>query len=357
MTNLPKILVIVGPTASGKTRLAITLARQIVSKKNLGGQAKKYSGAEIVSADSRQIYRGMDIGTAKKNPITNRRSLIAKNIHQYLIDIKNPNEDYSVADYKRDAVLAINEILRRGKLPILVGGTGLYIKAVIDNLTIPEVKADPRLRKKIETQIKKEGLDVIVKKLLLLDPEAASVIDLKNPRRVIRALEIAKKTKAPVSSSRKSGPLLFDAIQVGIYPGKEVLDKRIRKRTKEMLKNGLLKEVKNLIKKYQPSLRRPVSRRRLWQDESSTRQRQYSHSYSETSDLQYKAFDGIGYREIIDYLNGKVSLKEAEELINKHTIQYAKRQMTWFRKDNRIQWIKNPKDKIPSVIPDKNNTL
>ena len=359
MTNLPKILVIVGPTASGKTRLAIILARQIVSKKNLGGQAKKYSGAEIVSADSRQIYRGMDIGTAKINPIASPKSPVVKNIPCHLVDIKDPNEDYSVADYKRDAVLAINEILKRGKLPILVGGTGLYIKAVIDNLTIPEVKADPRLRKKIETEIKREGLDVVVKKLLLLDPEAASVIDLKNPRRVIRALEIAInphtfsmrsklygkdldstlaiiakqrkntegvgiKTNKPFSVSRKSGPILFDAIQVGIYPGKEVLDKRIRKRTKEMLKNGLLKEVKNLIKKY---------------------------------GLQCRAFDGIGYREIIDYLNGKVSLKEAEELINKHTIQYAKRQMTWFRKDNRIQWIKNPKDKIPSVIPDKNNTL
>ena len=186
MQNLPRILVIVGPTASGKTKLAIALA-------------KKYNG-EIVSADSRQIYRGMDIGTAKIKPTANRQSLIANNIPQHLIDIKNPNEDYSAADYKHDAILAIDNILERGKLPILAGGTGLYIKALIDNLTIPEVKADPRLRKKIETQIKKEGLGAAVKKLLLLDPEAASVVDLKNPRRVVRALEIAIKTKAPISS-------------------------------------------------------------------------------------------------------------------------------------------------------------
>lgn len=310
MQNLPRILVIVGPTASGKTKLAIALA-------------KKHNG-EIVSADSRQIYRGMNIGTAKIKPTANKQSLIANNIPQHLIDIKNPNEDYSAADYKHDAILAIDNILERGKLPILAGGTGLYIKALIDNLTIPEVKADPRLRKKIETQIKKEGLGAAVKKLLLLDPEAASVVDLKNPRRVVRALEIAIKTKAPISSSRKSGPPPFDAIQIGIYPGKEVLDKRIRKRTKEMFKTGLIKEVKGLVKKYGSNC---------------------------------KAFDGIGYRETIDYLNGKISLNEAEELVNKNTIQYAKRQMTWFKKDERIKLIKSSRDAnkilFPFVVPEK----
>lgn len=307
MPKIPKILVIVGPTASGKTALAIALA-------------KKYNG-EIVSADSRQIYRGMDIGTAKA-PISSERNEVTKSsvpekagIHAYLhsvphhlVNIKNPNDDYSVADYKHDAIRAINDIVEREKLPILVGGTGLYIKAVIDNLTIPEVKADPRLRKRLEAQIQKEGLISVFKKLVSLDPDAAYLVDSKNPRRVIRALEIATGTNKPFSASRKLGPPLFDAARIGIYPGKEILEKRIKKRTKEMLKNGLIKEVKTLVKKYGP---------------------------------ECKAFDGIGYREVIDYLNGKISLKEVEGLINKNSIHYAKRQMTWFKKDKRIRWIKN----------------
>jgi len=287
MPSITRIFAIIGPTASGKTALAIKIA-------------KKYNG-EIVSADSRQIYRGMDIGTAKV-PIL---------FPHHLVNIKNPCEDYSAAEYKRDAIDAINDILKRGKLPILVGGTGLYVKAVIDNLTIPEVKADPRFRERLETQIKKEGLDAVSKKLISLDPEAASIVDLKNPRRVIRALEIAIKTKQPFSSSRKSGPPLFDAVRIGIYPGKEILEKRIKKRTKEMFKNGLVQEVKTLLKKYGP---------------------------------RCKAFDAIGYREVINYLHGKISLPEAEEFINKNSINYAKRQMTWFKKDKRIKWVKNLKE-------------
>lgn len=312
----PKIIVIVGPTASGKTALAIALA-------------KKYNG-EIVSADSRQIYRDMDIGTAKppilskqseitrSNPCakTSARAYLSEEIPHYLINIKNPDEDYSAADFKRDAIKAINDILKRKKLPILVGGTGLYIKVVIDNLTIPEVKADPRLRKRLEAEIEKDGLASVFKKLVALDPEAAYIVDPKNPRRVIRALEIAIKTKMPFSASRKSGPLLYNAVQIGTFPGNEILEKKIRARAKDMFKNGLIDEVKMLLKKYGP---------------------------------QCKTFDAIGYREVIDYLNGTISLTEAEELINKSSIRYAKRQMTWFKKDKRIRWAENPQEALAQI--------
>jgi tRNA dimethylallyltransferase len=302
--TLPRILVIVGPTASGKTALAIALA-------------KKHDG-EIVSADSRQIYRGMDIGTAKPPRDDQKtKTYISEGIPHHLLDIKNPDEDYSAADFKRDAIHAINDILKRGKLPILVGGTGLYIKVVIDNLTIPEVKADPRLRKRLEAEIERNGLASVFKKLIALDSEAAYIVDPKNPRRVIRALEIAIKTKMPFSASRKSGPPLYDAVQIGIFPGNEVLEKRIRERTKAMFKNGLIDEVKTLLKKYGP---------------------------------RCKAFDAIGYREVIDYLDGKISLAEADELINKNSIHYAKRQMTWFKKDKRIRWVENPKEILKTDI-------
>ena len=171
MTTKPKIIAIVGPTASGKTSLSIALA-------------KKYNG-EIVSADSRQIYRGMDIGTAK--PTVAERG----DIPHHLLDIKNPDEEYTVADYKRDALNAIDHILKNMRIPILVGGTGLYIDTVIDNLDIPKIKADPELRASIEKDIRENGLASVFKKLVDRDPEAAYIVDPKNPRRVVRALEVA----------------------------------------------------------------------------------------------------------------------------------------------------------------------
>ena len=292
---MAKIIVIVGPTASGKSDLAIKLA-------------KKFNG-EIVSADSRQVYRGMNIGTAKPEvQRTSGISIISEGIPHYLIDIKNPDENYTVAEYKRDAIKAINKILKKKKLPILVGGTGLYIKAVIDNLNIPEVAPDLKLRNKLEKEIEKYGLKYLFEKLIKLDPEAAYIVDPNNPRRIIRALEIAIKTKKPFSAQRKIGTSLFDFIEIGIKWPKNTLDGKINKRVDLMIKNGLLEEIKNLIKKY---------------------------------GQKQQSFDAIDYREIIDFLNKKTALNEATELIKKNTRNYAKRQMTWFRKDKRIRWIKN----------------
>jgi len=283
-----KLIVILGPTASGKTSLSLKLAKKI--------------NGEIVSADSRQTYRELNIGTAKPT----RKQL--KQIKHYLINIKNPNQRYTVSQYKKEAIKAINKIIKSGKVPFLVGGTGLYIKSLTDNLEIPEVKPDWKLRNKLESEIKNKGLKSVYDKLIELDPEAAYIIDKNNPRRVIRALEIALKTKKPFSQQRKKGQPLFDFLEIGLNPGDKKLIKIIDERTNEMIKNGLIKEVRKLIKKYNKKLH---------------------------------TFDAIGYREIIDYLDKKTSIKEALEKIKKNTWHFAKRQITWFKKDNQIHWIKN----------------
>ncbi|MBI2623193.1 MAG: tRNA (adenosine(37)-N6)-dimethylallyltransferase MiaA [Candidatus Liptonbacteria bacterium] len=319
---LPKILVIVGPTASGKTALAIKLAFRLGSTlltTSRSGQAKKFSykGAEIVSADSRQVYRGMDIGTAK--PVRSNFQLSISNFQKYsrksplyisggifhhLIDIKNPDEDYAVAEYKRDAVSAIRGILRRGKLPILVGGTGLYVRAVVDNLDIPKVAADEKLRRRLEKEVRNRGLEYVSKKLVALDPEAAYIVDPKNPRRVVRALEVTLTTGKPFTAQRTRSAPLFDARIIGMKVPPATLRRRIEKRVDEMLRDGLVEEVRGLYKKYG----------------------------------KVKALDAIGYREIIEYLEGKIPLDEAIRQMKLNTWRYARRQMTWFRKSKNIRW-------------------
>lgn len=284
-----KLIVILGPTASGKTELSIKIA-------------KKYNG-EIVSADSRQIYRGMDIGTAKP--------LDLQGIPHWLLNIKNPNHPYTVAEYKKDAIKAIKDIQKRGKLPIMAGGTGLYIKTVAENLDIPKTKANPLLRQKIEKEAEKNGLNYVFQKLIKLDPEAAYIVDSKNPRRVVRALEITLLTKKPFSAQRKSGAPLFDVLEIGISVPKEKLKKRIKLRADKMAEDGLIEEVKNLINKY---------------------------------GANQQAFDAIGYREIIDYLANKKTLEKALAEIKTNTWHYAKRQMTWFNADKKIHWVDNQKE-------------
>lgn len=283
-----KIIAIVGPTASGKTALGIALA-------------KKFDG-EIVSADSRQIYRGMDIGTAKPTAAERRA------VPHHLIDIKNPNEGYTVADYQRDAIAAIDDILTRGKVPFLIGGTGLYVRAVVENLDIPETITNVTLRTEIENEIARDGIEAVFKKLLALDPDAAQVVDPKNPRRVVRALEVAITTGIPFTAQRTKNAPLFDTLTLGLNPGPEALRERIDSRIDTMILDGLVEEVSALIKKY-PTM--PV------------------------------AFDAIGYREIIDHLNGTTSLDEAVAIIKMNTWHYAKRQMTWFKKTPDVHWITN----------------
>ncbi len=306
--NKNKLIIILGPTASGKTNLAIKLA-------------KKFNG-EIISADSRQIYQEMDIGTAKieikRGTVPKIQSLkqglylrdspsTAAGIPHYLINIIKPNQEFTLAQFKKQAIKIIKDIQKRNKLPFLVGGTGLYIQAIVDNLQIPEVKPDKKLRAQLE---KKTNQD-LYNQLKKLDSQALKIIELNNKRRLIRALEVCLITKKPFSQQKQKGPQLFDVIQIGLKLDKKVLENKIDQRVEQMIKAGLVNEVKKLIKKYGP--------------------KPYSMS-------------GIGYQEIIPYLQGKITLEQAKELIKTHTRQYARRQMTWFRKDQRINWVDNYKE-------------
>lgn len=280
----PKLIVILGPTASGKSDLAVKLA-------------KKFNG-EIVSADSRQVYKEMNIGTAK----------IAKKgmrgIPHHLINIVKPDESFSLAEYKELAVKTIKKIQKKNKLPFLVGGTGLYIQAIVDNWNIPTVPFNEQIRKKLE----KLTIQDLKKRLKKLDPDSFTFVDPKNKRRLIRALEVCLVTGKPFSQQRKKEQPIFDVLQIGVKLDQEKLFAKIDKRIDKMIRVGLIKEVKRLTKKYNPNL---------------------------------LPFSGIGYQEILSYLEGKITVDEARELMRIHIHQYARRQITWFKRDKRIKWVKS----------------
>lgn len=283
--KLPKIVVIVGPTASGKSALAVKLA-------------KKVSG-EIVSADSRLLYKGMDIGTAKPT-----KKEMAGVPHR-LIDVVAPSKTLTLADYKRRAIRAIRAILKRGRVPVVVGGTGLYVRAIVENLEIPEVPPDPAYR----AFLGRKGAAWILERLKKLDPDYAARIG-PNPRYATRALEVIRATGKPFGAQQGKGEPLFDALVIGLDPGKKELDRRIGRRVDAMIKAGLVDEVKKL------------ARRCSW-------------------DLP--SMSGIGYHELKTYFEGKASLDEAVESIKTDTRRYAKRQMTWWRRINKVEWFDEPK--------------
>ncbi len=283
MKRLPKLIVILGPTASGKTELTVKLA-------------KKFKG-EIVSADSRQIYKGMNIGTGKPTKKEMR------DIPHHLIDIIRPNQGFNVAIYKELAVKKIKNIQQRKKLPFLVGGTGLYISSIVDNVDFPKVPPNKKLRKKLEKKTKEELFKIYKK----LDPKGSRFIERKNKRRLIRAIEVCKVAGKSFWKQRKKGKQIFDILEIGLKPEKGELKKRVSKRVEKMFKLGLEKEVKKLFKKYG------------WIPSMQT----------------------IGYQEWSTFVKTTGDKKEIKERVKLHTLQFAKRQITWFKKDKKINWIKN----------------
>lgn len=282
------LIAVVGPTASGKTALSLAIA-------------KKFSG-EIISADSRQVYKDMEIGTEKIPPDQ------MQGIKHHLLNIIRPDQDFTLADYKRYAIKAINEIHIRQKVPILCGGTGLYLNAVIENYQIPKVPPQFDLRQKLTQYYEENGPQALHKLLEERDPQAAARIHPNNARYVIRALELYESGHEP--SAPQKGEKTFQVFTVGIDWPRETLYERINERVHHQIDRGLLDEVKTLLEKgYAPNL---------------------------------PALSSIGYAELIEFLNGDVTLEEASENIKKNTRNYCKRQLTWFRRYRDIHWIDGP---------------
>jgi len=280
-----KVAVIVGPTSSGKSDLAVCLA-------------KKFNG-EVVSADSRQVYKGMNIGTGK---ITKKEM---RGMPHHLLDVVSPKTRFTVTQYVKKAEKAIEKIHKAGKLPIICGGAGFYIQALIDGISIPEVKPDWTLRKKLEKQTAKE----LFQQLKKLDSERAKNIDRHNKRRLIRAIEIVLKTGKAVPPMEKRAK--YNVLMLGIKIDQARLNEKIENRLLKRLNQGMIEEVKRLSQ----------------------------------SGLSWKRLEefGLEYRHIARYLQNKMTYEEMAEKLQKEIERYAKRQMTWFKKDKRIVWIDNKK--------------
>ena len=297
---MQKVVVIAGPTASGKTSLGVELAKKI--------------NGEVISADSMQIYKDMTIGTAKPTPEE------TEGIPHYLIDFVSPDERYSVADFKRDAEEKMDEIISRGKVPIVVGGTGLYIDSLVYGIDYPEIEYDEEYRnelmKKAQTE---EGLKKLYEEAVRLDSKAMEKISSNDKKRITRILEIYNatgKTKTELErKSREKGPK-FDYAVFAIDWDREKLYERINLRVDIMIEQGLVDEVKTVVNKYNKF---PT------------------------------AMQGLGYKEVVEYLEGKTTYEEMIEKIKLETRHFAKRQLTWFRKNKDIIWIDGQKEKQENV--------
>lgn len=276
-----RVIAVVGATASGKTSYAIELAKKI--------------NGEIISADSRLVYKGMDIGTAK--PTIDEM----QEIPHYMIDVVEPEYNYSVGLYVKEAKKHITDIISRGKVPIVVGGTGLYFRVLLENYDLPDVKPDYELRKELSSYSYEELLEMLTK----LDEKAANSVEKNDKKKLIRYIEIIKLAGKPLDLVRGVKEKEFNVEWVGLNFPREILYDRINKRVDLMIEQGLIEETKKLLQKH-----------------------------GRISNIT----DTIGYREVLSYLDGELSLDEAKDKLKQNTRNYAKRQLTWFRKNEQINW-------------------
>jgi tRNA dimethylallyltransferase len=293
-----RLAAVVGPTGIGKSRLALYLAQAL--------------NGEIVSADSRQLYRYLDIGTAKPTP--EELSLVP----HHLIDIVNPDEDFSLAQFQQLAYKAIEDINQRNKLALLVGGSGLYVWSVLEGWRIPAVAPDLELRRHLETKAAGGG-EELYQELARLDPAAAQKIDPRNLRRIIRALEVHQSAEKPISRMQGKQAPSFNAIIIGLTAERAELYRRIDQRVDDMIEHGLVDEVKQLLERgYDPGL---------------------------------PAFSGIGYRQIIQFLKGEMTLEAAVQNIKFESHRLVRHQYSWFRpKDDRIGWFDIDRAKEAEIL-------
>lgn len=294
-----KVLVIVGPTAVGKTELSLRLAEKL--------------DAEIISADSMQVYRGMDLGTAKATVTEQER------IKHHLLDVVDPDQAFNVADYLDLATKALNDLQARDRTPILIGGTGLYIDALLDGFLFPDSTADPKLRAQLQEQADRDP-DSLYQELSKVDPQSAQKLHPNDVRRVIRALEVYQRTGETMSSLQKKKakekrPYL--PLYIGLTRDRSELYERVNMRVDEMLAQGLVEEVRTILAKYPK---------------------------------QPTALQALGYKEIVLYLQGQLDLEEASELLKRDTRRYAKRQLSWFRRNKRIHWFNRSEQQEDEIL-------
>ena len=289
-----KVIAITGPSSSGKTKLAIETAKAL--------------NGEIISVDSRQIYKELDIGSAK--PALEER----EGIVHHLIDVVNVTDEYTAADFCDAASYIINDIIRRGKMPILAGGTGLYFRILLQDFDLPRVAPDKKLREELEQKTSTELYDM----LLSLDYDAAQKIHFNNKVKIIRALEVCKTLGIPMSRARKKKESKYQTLWVGLNSqNRDFLYDRINNRVEIMFEKGLMKEAENLFNKY--------GKNKI-------------------------LMSTIGYQEIFPYLNGDITLESAKELLKQNTRRYAKRQISWFKSNEDVHWFDIEKESFEKIL-------
>ena len=292
----PPLIVLLGPTAVGKTTLSLALC-------------DRFQG-EIIGADSRQVYRLLDIGSAKPTPDERARA------PHHLVDVRMPDQVLTLAEYQRMAYAAIDEIHRRGRIPFLTGGSALYLRSVVDGLRIPEVAPDPAVRAELEAFLEREGAAALFRRLQAVDPKSAALIDGRNHRRVLRALEIFTITGVPKVDLEGQEPPPYRILKIGLQRTRAELYGRIDQRVDAMLAAGLVDETRYLLQRYPPEL---------------------------------PALTSLGYREIGDYLCGKLTLDAAVARIKTETHRYVRHQLTWFRKMKEIRWFEMEPDPFSAI--------